>query len=196
MVVLPNPDVRLTGLIAVDGQQVEIPDSAGQQGHVFGSRQPERWAWARCGDFRGERAVLHARTTQGRRGAVLMPYVSTIGLWWDGRWIEFRRISPVRDFGLGTWRIDASNSSYRLTGRIEASTQALLRARFPGPDGTSRHAHVCQVASCRLALFEKRPGGFEEIALLESNGTTHAEWVGCTLVCFVSRAVFEVEAGQ
>ena len=41
-------------------------------------------------------------------------------------------------------------------------------------------ALIREVASCRLVLFERRAGGFDELAVLESNGTTHAEWSGRT----------------
>ena len=46
----------------------------------------------------------------------------------------------------------------------------------------------------RLALFERRRGGFEEVALLESRGTTHAEWAGTTPASAVTREFAEVGA--
>ena len=48
------------------------------------------------------------------------------------------------------------------------------------------------VDSSRLVLFERRPGGFEELALLESNGTTHAEFAGLTPARSVAREHVEV----
>jgi hypothetical protein len=43
-----------------------------------------------------------------------------------------------------------------------------------------------------LALFERKAGGFEEIALLESRGTTHAEWAGRTPATAVPHEHVEV----
>jgi hypothetical protein len=68
----------------------------------------------------------------------------------------------------------------------------LIRARYEDPDGRARYCHNSEVASSRLALFERRAGGFEEVALLESRGTTHAEWAGLTPASAVEREFVEV----
>ena len=95
---------------------------------------------------------------------------------------------------MGTWKIDVENRNYRVTGRIEAPARAMLRARYEDPDGTPRYCHNSEIASCRLALFERRAGGFEELVLLESTGTTHAEWAGRTPAEAVQRTFAEVPA--
>lgn len=188
----PNIDTRVSGWVSVDGERSEIADAPGQQGHVWGERNALRWAWAHCSDFVDEEAVVHAVTAQGRRGPVTTPYITFAGVRWEGRWIRLRRMSPKPDFGLGSWRVDLENRRYRLTGRIEAPTMALLRARYEVPDGTVRYCHNSEIASCRLALFERRAGGFEEVALLESLGTTHAEWAGRTPAPQVDREFVEL----
>jgi tocopherol cyclase-like protein len=193
--VSPNVDTRVSGWVSVDGERSEVGHAPGQQGHLWGTRHALRWAWAHCGDFIDEEAVVHAVTARGRRGPLTTPYVTFAGVRWAGRWIRLSRISPKPDFGLGTWRVDLENRRYRLTGRIEAPTIALLRATYEDPDGTRRYCHNSEVASCRLALFERRAGGFDEIALLESRGTTHAEWVGRTPATQVEREFLEVDRG-
>jgi hypothetical protein len=70
----------------------------------------------------------------------------------------------------------------------------MVRARYEDPDGSSRHCHHTEVASCRLALFERRAGGVEEVALLESKGTTQAEWAGGTPATAVETEHVEVGA--
>ena len=187
----PNVDTRITGSITIDGERSEILDASGQQGHLWGERHALRWAWAHCSDFVDEEATLHAVTALGRRGPLKTPYVTFAGVRWEGRWIRLRRMSPKRDFGLGTWRVDLESRRYRLTGRIEAPSIALLRARYEDPDGSARYCHNSEIASCRLALFERRLGGFEELALLESQGTTHAEWAGRTPAPQVDREFFQ-----
>jgi hypothetical protein len=113
---------------------------------------------------------------------------------WQGRWIRLSKWSRRRDFGLGSWKVDLENRTFRLTGRIEAPARALLRGRYEDPDGSLRYVHNSEIASCRLALFERRAGGFEEVALLESRGTTHAEWAGRTPASAVEREFTEVGA--
>ncbi|TMK97287.1 MAG: hypothetical protein E6G40_08825 [Actinobacteria bacterium] len=190
----PNVDTRFYGSISVDGRTGDVADAPGQQGHLFGTRHAERWAWAHCGDFLDEDSVVHALTAQGRRGPIRTPFLTSIGIRWGDRWIRLVKVSPRREFSLGMWRVDLENRRYRLTGRIEAPSVSMLRARYEDPDGRPRFCHNSEIASCRLALFERRRGGFEEVALLESRGTTHAEWAGTTPASAVTREFAEVGA--
>ncbi len=184
-----SPNVRTTfsGSISIDGERLEIRNAPGQQGHLVGRRHAERWAWAQCGDFDGSDGVFHALTAQGRRGPFTTPYVTSVGILWDGRWIRLSKTSRRRDFGLGTWKFDLGDRRYRLTGRVEAPARDLIRARYEDPDGTPRYCHNSEIASSRLVLFERTAGAFEELALFESRGTTHAEWAGRTPAEAVTR---------
>lgn len=189
----PNVATTVAGWVEIDGQRIEVRDIPAQQGHLFGTRHAERWAWAHCSDFEdGEGTVVQVLTAQQRRGPFLSPWATFAGVRWDGRWIRLSKWRPGRDFGLGTWKIDLESRRYRLTGRIEAPHRALLRARYEDPDGTPRYCHNSEISSSRLALFERHVGGFEEIALLESRGTTHAEWAGRTPAPQVEREVADV----
>jgi hypothetical protein len=175
----------------VDGRTEELSGAAGQQGHLHGSRHAERWAWAQCGDFVDEDAVVHAITAQGRRGPFETPLLTFVGVWWQGEWTRLGKTRLRRDFDLGSWKIDVSNRRYRLTGRVETSTDSLLRARYIDPSGEARYCHNSEIASSRLVLFERRARGWEELALLESIGTTHAEWAGRTPATAVERSFSE-----
>jgi hypothetical protein len=175
-----GPGVRVSGEVRLDGETLTLEDVSGSQGHVYGARYPERWVWARCSSFEDEDAVLEAFTGRVRRGPYVTPYLTTIGLRRQGRWMRFTRLRTRRDFSMGSWRIDASDRRFRLTGRVEAPTMSLVRSRLDGPDGTVRNSHQTANASCRLALFERRTGGFEEVAVLESRGMAQAEWAGRT----------------
>jgi hypothetical protein len=192
----PNVDTRFSGSVSVDGERSEIVEARGQQGHLWGERNALRWAWAHCSDFVDEEAVVHAVTARGRGGTLISPYVTFGAVRWEGRWIRLHRVSRNPDFGLGTWRVDLESRRHRLTGRIEAPAMALLRARYEVPDESVRYCHNSEIASCRLALFERRVGGFEEIALLESQGTTHAEWAGRTPASQVEHVVAEILPGD
>jgi hypothetical protein len=176
----PNVSTAVAGTIEIDGQATDITAGPAQQGHLSGTRHAERWAWAHCSAFQDEEAVVHALTAQSRRGPLTTPFLTSVGIRWEGRWIRFTKVSRRRDFGLGTWHIDVGNRRYRLSGRVEAPVTGLIRARYEDPSGAPRFCHNSEVASARLALFERKAGGFEEIALLESRGTTHAEWAGQT----------------
>jgi hypothetical protein len=187
----PNPQTLVSGAVTVDDERSEISAAPGQQGHLAGTRHAERWAWANCSDFIGEEAGVQTLTAQGRRGPLVTPYLTTVGVHWQGRWIRFTKLGG-RDFGLGRWKVDVTNRRHRLTGRIEAPARALIRARYEDPDGAPRYCHNTETASSHLVLFERRSRGFEEVALLESRGTTHAEWAGRTPARMVQREFVEV----
>jgi hypothetical protein len=190
----PNPDTRVTGEVEVDGTSLALEEAPGQQGHLVGTRHAERWAWVACGAFEGQEGAVQALTAQGRVGRVRTPFLTQVGVRWDGRWIRIRKVSPARDFALGTWRLDVSDRYHRLTGRVEAPARDLVRARYLDPDGSERFCHNSEVASCRLAFFERRRGRFEQVALFQSRGGAHAEWAGRTPAPAVRREHVDVSA--
>jgi hypothetical protein len=177
----PNPATRFTGTVTIDGEQAALDGIPGQQGHLHGSKHAERWAWAHCTAFDGEDdIVLSAITAQGKRGPFTTPFTTFVSLRVNGRWIRLSRISRKREQTLGAWRIDLGDRQYRLTGRVAADPSLMVQARYLDPDGTPRWCHNSEVASSRFVLFERRAGGFDEVASLSSVGTTHAEWAGRT----------------
>jgi hypothetical protein len=176
----PNVDTAFSGRITIDGRDLTVEDMPGQQGHLYGTKHAERWAWAHCGRFQESDAVLQVLTAQGRRGPVTTPFTTFAGLRRDGEWIRLSGLTRKRPFWLGGWRIDLSNKRYRLTGRVAGDPALLVQARYVDPDGTPRFCHNTEVASSRFVLFERRGGGYEEVAELTSEGTTHAEWAGRT----------------
>jgi hypothetical protein len=176
----PNPDVRFGGTIEVDGESVDLEGFAGQQGHVEGTRHAERWAWAHCNAFREDGYAFQALSAQGRRGPFLTPSLTFAGLRVDGTWVRLRGTSFARNWSLGIWRLRLGSRSFRVDGEIRAPWERLMRARYLDPDDTPRWCHNTEIASSRLLVWEHRDDGWQEVAELTSDGTTHAEWAGKT----------------
>jgi hypothetical protein len=176
----PNPATSFTGEILVDGERRVVHGVPGQQGHLVGTRHAERWAWASCPGFDDEGVAFHALSAQGRRGPVLTPFVTSAALRWGGRWIRLHGVSRRRTWGLGWWRLSLGGRRYRLEGEVRGEPKAMIQARYLDPDDTPRWCHNSEVASCRLTLWERRAGGWQGVAELASDGTTHAEWAGRT----------------
>jgi hypothetical protein len=177
----PNPAARISGSIEVDGEEVELDGWPGQQGHLEGSRHAERWAWASCAAFEDrEGYALQALSAQGRRGPFLTPFLTFGGVRVDGRWVRLRGEGRARSWGLGTWRLGLRSKTYRLDGEVRAERDHLIQARYLDPDDSPRWCHNSEVASSRFLLWERQAGGWQEVAELVSDGTTHAEWAGKT----------------
>lgn len=187
----PNPDVRFEGEVVIDGDRRPLSGAPGQQGHVVGSRHAERWAWA-SSSFGEEDAAFHAVSGQTRRGPFLTPFLTSAALRLGRRWLRFRGLSSGRDWGLGWWRLFLAGRRHRLEADVRAEPDAMIRARYLDPDDTPRWCHNSEVASCRLTLWERRAGGWAQVAELESRGTTHAEWAGRTPAPGVDRLHAEV----
>jgi hypothetical protein len=178
--VTPNPDIAFAGSIEVDGKERSIDGFTGQQGHLDGSRHADRWAWASCASFAPDGHAFQALSVQGRRGPVVTPFLSFAGVRVDGRWIRLRGVRRARTWSLGTWRLSLASRSFRLEGEVRAAPKTLIRARYLDPDDTPRFCHNSEIASSRLLLWERGAGGWQQVADLASEGTTHAEWVGRT----------------
>jgi hypothetical protein len=179
----PNIDTDFSGTVTVDGQTADVEWMPGQQGHLHGRAHAERWTWAHCSAFQGEGSegtVVHALVAQGRRGPITTPFTTFVGVRWRNRWLRFTRVSRRRDTALGVWRIDLSNDRYRLTGAVAGDPALMVQARYEDPDGTPRWCHNTEVGSSRFVLFERAELGWDAVADLTSEGTTHAEWAGRT----------------
>jgi hypothetical protein len=107
-----------------------------------------------------------------------------------GEWVRFHTISRKRSWGLGWWRIAVRNRRYRLEASVRADPELMLRVRYQDPDDTPRWSHHTELASVRMTLWERRAGGWAEVAELE--GTAHAEWAGRTPAGAVPRELVEV----
>ncbi len=176
----PNPDVRFGGSIEIDGESIDLDGFAGQQGHLEGTRHAERWAWAHCNAFGQEGYAFQALSAQGRRGPFLTPMLTFGGLRIDGTWERLRGSVSRRGWSLGIWRVHLASPTYRVDGEIRAPWDLLVRARYLDPDDTPRWCHNSEVASSRLLVWERREDGWQQLAELVSDGTTHAEWAGKT----------------
>lgn len=152
----------------------------GQQGHLEGSRHAERWAWASCTAFDRAGFAIQVLSAQTRRGPLLTPFLTFAGLQVDDRWIRLRGIGRDRTWSLGRWRLALASRAYRVEGEVWAPQESMIRARYLDPDDTPRFCHNSEVASSKLVLWERRLGGWQEVASLSSAGTTHAEWAGRT----------------
>jgi hypothetical protein len=184
----PNPSVRFGGEIEVDGRVVELSEAPGQQGHVFGSRHGERWAWASAVGENG--LAFQGLSAQGRRGPFLTPYLTSASVLLRGEWVRLHSISRRRSWGLGWWRIALRNRRYRLEASVRADPELMLRVRYEDPDDTPRWCHHTELASLHVTLWERGAGGWSEVT--ELDGRAHAEWAGRTPADAVPRELVEL----
>ena len=160
-----------------------LDEAPGQQGHLFGTRHAERWAWAHCGDFDGDDGRRPRRSPRrAGAGRLPTPFITSVGA------AAERPVDPAVEGvarsarrRLGAWRIDLGDKQFRLTGRVEAPTRRLMRARYLDPDGTPRWCHNCEIASSPAGpVRAPRRRRSRRWRSSSPGGTTHAEWAGRT----------------
>lgn len=175
----PVPDARFRGEVEIDGERAELADMPGQQGHLVGTRHAERWAWA-FGNAFPDGQAFQALCAQSRRGPLTTPHLTFAAVRLDDRWLRFHSAARRRPWSLGRWRLTMASRHHRLEGEVRAEPSAMVRARYLDPDDAERFCHNSEVASCHLTVWERRPGGWSDVAELVSEGAVHAEWAGRT----------------
>jgi hypothetical protein len=188
VVVVPHPDLAISGTLSFGDRRLELDGVKGAQAHVWGSQHAQRWAWAHANDLttpEGEPVEdsffegASARVVRGgREVGPATPLVARI----RGR--DLRATSPLRvlrtrsRFGLTTWHAEAHAGSQRLTVEVDAPRASLVGVTYHDPDGTPAYCYNSEVASLRLHVWDRTGRGFFGWTLretLQSAGRAHFE---------------------
>ncbi len=185
---LPHGDVAVSGRIRFGSRTVELEGVRGAQAHLWGRAHAERWAWARCGNFRTAQGAavpdtfvdgVSVRVRRfGREVGPVSPIVGRIG----GE--EFASTSLIRvlrnraSSGPTRWRFEAAADSRKLIGEVDADKRLLAGVVYRDPDGRPAYCYNTETASMRLHLYRRvapGPGWRYEQTLLGS-GCAHFEY--------------------
>jgi hypothetical protein len=186
VLVLPHPDVEVSGRIAWDGRELELDGVRGGQTHLWGSKHASRWAWVHCNDFQtleGEprpgdffESVSVIVPRLGREIGPSTPVVGTFG----GR--EFRSIGPLSvtrnpsRFALTSWRLEARDGDRRLVAEVTADRDALVGVTYHDPDGQKAYCYNGETATMRVTLWARRDGEWDLEETLLAPGRAHFEY--------------------
>jgi hypothetical protein len=192
VLVLPHADVAIDGSATIAGERLELAGARGGQAHLWGSKHANSWAWVHCNDFQtveGEAvpgafvdgvSVIVQRF--GREVGPSTPVVARI----DGA--DFVSTSPRRvlgndsTFDLTSWRFEALDGSRKLVCEVDADRDRLAGVTYHDPDGALAYCYNGETASMRLALHERRAGGWAERTTLVAPGRAHFEYAQRTPV--------------
>jgi hypothetical protein len=189
VLVLPQPDLAVTGTVRVGERTLTLEGARGGQAHIWGSKHASRWAWVHCNDL---------ETTDGRPalgdyvdgvsvfvprfGRELGPSTPVVGRI-DGR--EFRSTGPLRvagngsRFALAGWDLEARDGDRKLLIDVDAPRQALVGVTYHDPDGELAYCYNSEVASLRCRVHERdrsAPTGWRLAQTLVAPGRAHFEY--------------------
>jgi hypothetical protein len=195
ILVLPHPDLAITGTVRFGGHEFTLDGARGGQAHLWGSKHAARWAWAHANDLRGldgdarPGAYLDGVSVYVPRfGRELGPSTPIVGRFGDD---DFRATSPVQvvrsasAFGLTTWRFEARDGKRKVVGEVDAPRDSLIGVTYHDPDGDLAYCYNSEVASMRLFVWDRTaPGRFGWMLrdTLVADGTAHFEYAQRTPV--------------
>lgn len=164
VLVLPHPDVAVTGTLRFGGRTLTLDGARGAQTHLWGTKHATRWAWARCGDFEGldgsprpDTWIEGVSVVVPRLGREVGPSTPMVGRF-AGE--DFTSTSPVRvvrnasRFGLTGWSFAARDGARRISGEVTADRAALAGVTYHDPDGELAHCYNGETATMRVQVWE------------------------------------------
>lgn len=162
--VLPHPDLEITGAVTFAGRELEV-GGRGAQAHLWGSKHAARWAWAHACDLEtldGESRTgdwvdgvsVHLQRL-GRELGPLTPVVGRIA----GRALEAvnpRAVVANRSVvALTGWSFEARDGDLKVVGEVDADRDALVGVSYHDPDGETAYCYNSEIATMRLKVLEK-----------------------------------------
>jgi hypothetical protein len=195
ILVLPHPDLAITGMVRFGGHEFTLDGARGGQAHLWGSKHAARWTWAHANDLRGldgeprpEAYLDGVSVYVPRFGRELGPSTPIVGRFGGA---DFRATSPVQvarsasAFGLTTWRFEAREGNRKVVGEVDAPRDSLVGVTYQDPDGDLAYCYNSEVASMRLFVWDRTaPGRFGWMLrdTLVADGTAHFEYAQRTPV--------------
>jgi hypothetical protein len=159
-VVSPHPDSRFSGTYTVDGETIQVEEWRGMQGHNWGPRHTELYAWGHVNQWEGEDdLVFEGATGRMKMGSLLLPALSALCVRFRGVRYDFNTpLSIARARGsieARRWTFSAKNARATLTGELWADTRDFAGLGYENPDGAMTYCLNSKIARGRLRLSIK-----------------------------------------
>lgn len=152
--VSPHPDSRFDGSFTVAGRTIEVHGWRGMQGHNWGARHAERYAWVHCNQWEGsDELVLEGLTARVKVGPVLAPPLTLVCLRHRGVRYDFNTLVRAR----GTidprrWTFSARSALATVSGELWAGTRDFVGLAYENPDRSITYCLNSKIARGRVRL--------------------------------------------
>jgi len=181
----PNPRVRISGTVVVDGETISLDRALAGQTHLWGKKHAFSWTWGRCTDFAGapdaSLEILGVRLA--RRGMILPPLVLVM-FDLDGEQHHFNKFRHLVK-NRGTWRtgrttFEAWSPTLKIEGELTCAPDDMVQAPYLDPDGTEVFCCNTIIGDARVTVYKRSGFGWKEIRRLEGRRRAHFEIGGRT----------------
>ncbi len=159
-VVTPYPDTVFSGSYRVNGRAVSVTNWRGMQGHNWGKRHTELYAWGHVNQWENaEDLVLEGATGRLKLGPILAPPLTMVCVWNAGKKYQFNDVrNLLRNTGVLTtrsWRFEAENAEARVHGELAADTDEMVGLHYENPNGEMTYCLNSKIAWALLVLEPK-----------------------------------------
>jgi hypothetical protein len=156
----PAPAARFSGVLTVDGREIDVAGWRGMAGHNWGAQHAERWIWlhglTQDGDW------LDAGIGRVKLGPVTTPWVANGALSIAGDRHVLRR-AKVEEFP-DRCTFTLSGRGIEVRGTVEAPRERFVGWVYADPDGSEHHTVNCSIADMRLSV-SRRGGASSELVV-------------------------------
>ena len=152
-------DLRFSGYVANQTEELSFEDVPGMIGHIYGKQQAREWAWAHCNIFDGgEDVVFEGLSARIRVAGRLTPPLSSFVLFVDGQRYAFSSVwkiaSAESTFGEGRWRFRAQSGGIILEGELEAPPGQVAVVTYTDTDDSQLWCHNSKLSRLHLHLID------------------------------------------
>jgi hypothetical protein len=158
-VLTPNTSIRMTGTIVVGDQRFELHGAPAQQGHIWGVRHAERWAWGHCCAFAEDPdAVFEGLTASPDGGREL----STFFVCFEGRDFAFNKaldfLFTESHYTVDAWTFRLQKDGYRFDGRLSMPRERIIGVTYRSVDESQRICNNTMIADCTIEVSRSTDG--------------------------------------
>ncbi|MBL4686295.1 MAG: hypothetical protein JKY37_17000 [Nannocystaceae bacterium] len=158
--VTPQPNVRFSGALVVDGERWDIDGWLGSQNHNWGSKHTDFYAWGQVAGFDNAPDVfLECATARLKIGPLWTPPITLAVLRLPDAEIRLNTIGHgLRARGTidgFNWNLHSQRGDVDLKVRMSAPPEAFAGLTYRNPPGGSKTCLNSKLARCELTLLRE-----------------------------------------
>jgi hypothetical protein len=167
----PNPDIRYTGTLEVNGRKLDFEGEPGEQSHIWGTKHAERWVWAHCNVFKGvEGSFFEALSASVKIGPIASPMFTLIFANHNKKlytanslWQAVRNKSDIQ---IPAWKFSGRGPGFSISGEASGRLKDFVGVEYTDPDGENLWCNNTKVANLNLTLS---PDGEPPVTLVSES---------------------------
>ncbi|MBI3653661.1 MAG: hypothetical protein HY231_21730 [Acidobacteria bacterium] len=177
----PNLDTRFTGVVTIDGRELELENEPGCQAHLWGSKHVDEWVWVHANAFEHhEGTVFEGLGARQRRAGTTLPPVQSLLLRHRGEEHHFVRLRFAEQWqshlGTGFWSFSARNTKVYIEGTAQCRLRDMVQVKYVDPDGEPLYCLNSEVANLKLRIFRRTHGlRWRHSETINAHSTAHLE---------------------